>query len=397
MIFSHHSTHHSRKDYSRSRSREAYKYGHRHRHRAMSRHRDGHSYSQKSSHKSYNDDSERDDSIGHFLGGKGDIIGNKYRILSELGTGTFAKAFEVVNIETNERCAVKVVRSIPRYCRYAKVEAEIAADIGKRDPKHISHCCYLTDEFEFSGHYCMVMPILGKSLYDVLKENDYRPFPMSYIRPILRHLLEAMQFMHSFGLTHTDLKLENLLFTTPAKEISVVNDAGESLWIPDITDVTVIDYGSATYSTDRRKGTINTRQYRAPEVLMGMEWDEESDIWGVACIAMELFTGDLLFQTHDDLLHYALIEKIVGKIPAKMISNLSSRRQGYFDSNGHFIVSELHHTEQDHVKNQKSLKELVGASYPQFYDLMKSCLAIAPNLRITAAEALMHPFFSGEN
>ncbi len=91
----------------------------------MSRHRDGHSYSQKSSHKSYNDDSERDDSIGHFLGGKGDIIGNKCeiscfllvsdRILSELGTGTFAKAFEVVNIETNERCAVKVVRSIPRY------------------------------------------------------------------------------------------------------------------------------------------------------------------------------------------------------------------------------------------------------------------------------------------
>ena len=34
-----------------------------------------------------------------------------------------------------------------------------------------------------------------------------------------------------------------------------------------------------------------------PEVLLGMEWDEESDIWGVACIAMELFTGDLLFQT----------------------------------------------------------------------------------------------------
>ena len=59
----------------------------------------------------------------------------------------------------------------------------------------------------------------------------------------------------------------------------------------------VIDYGSATYASDRRKGIINTRQYRAPEVLMNMEWDEESDIWGVACIAMELFSGDLLFQT----------------------------------------------------------------------------------------------------
>ena len=70
----------------------------------------------------------------------------------------------------------------------------------------------------------MVMPMLGKSLYEVLKENDYAPFPMSYLRPILRNaglgssrhsqLLEAMQFLHSFGLTHTDLKLENLLFTS---------------------------------------------------------------------------------------------------------------------------------------------------------------------------------------
>lgn len=59
----------------------------------------------------------------------------------------------------------------------------------------------------------------------------------------------------------------------------------------------MIDFGSATYSTERRTGTINTRQYRAPEVLFGLPWDEESDIWGAACIAMELFTGDLLFQT----------------------------------------------------------------------------------------------------
>ena len=128
----------------------------------------------------------------------------------------------------------------------------------------------------------------------------------------------------------------------------------------------MIDYGSATYASDRRKGIINTRQYRAPEVLMNMEWDEESDIWGVACIAMELFTGDLLFQTvgmaershgqHDDLLHYALIEKIVGKIPQKMIANLSARRQRFFDEEGRFILDELHHTEQEHVKEQKTLK-----------------------------------------
>lgn len=59
----------------------------------------------------------------------------------------------------------------------------------------------------------------------------------------------------------------------------------------------VIDFGGAVYDNENRHGTINTRQYRAPEVLLGLEWDEESDIWGVGCIAMELFTGDVLFQT----------------------------------------------------------------------------------------------------
>ena len=57
----------------------------------------------------------------------------------------------------------------------------------------------------------------------------------------------------------------------------------------------VIDFGGASYLDEDCYGTINTRQYRAPEVLLGLKWGEESDIWGVGCIAMELFLGDVLF------------------------------------------------------------------------------------------------------
>ena len=42
---------------------------------------------------------------------------------------------------------------------------------------------------------------------------------------------------------------------------------------------------------------INTRQYRAPEVILGMSWSMESDIWSLGCILMELYNGELLFQT----------------------------------------------------------------------------------------------------
>lgn len=318
-------------------------------------------------------------------------------IVRELGTGTFARAFEVVDTDTNKSYAIKVVRAIHRYCKSAKIEAKIAKDITERDPAHNSHCYHLYDEFEFNGHYCMVMDLLGDSLYDVLKANDYHPFPMTYIRPILQNLFESLAFLHGFGLTHTDLKLENLLFTSMNHVQDVPNRFNTVLKLPASPEVTVIDYGSATYSTERRTGTINTRQYRAPEVLLGLAWDEESDVWGAACIAMELFTGDLLFQTHDDLLHYALIEKIVGKFPEKMLAATSSRKRRYFDDQGKFLIDELHHSEQKHVREQLSLQELVGKKYPQFLDLMTSCLVISPQRRITAAEALQHPFFSGKD
>ena len=118
-----------------------------------------------------------------------------------------------------------------------------------------------------------------------------------------------MRFIHSFGLTHTDLKLENVLFADDDEAITITNQHQQTLRIPKTKSIQgfsslfpvlsfiVIDFGSSAYSTEKRTGIINTRQYRAPEVLVDLPWDEKSDIWGVACIAMELLTGDLLFST----------------------------------------------------------------------------------------------------
>ena len=64
----------------------------------------------------------------------------------------------------------------------------LATVVGCMNNRYFKTNASRSDEFEFHGHYCMVMPMLGCSLYDVLKENDYRSFPMSYIRPILQHV-----------------------------------------------------------------------------------------------------------------------------------------------------------------------------------------------------------------
>jgi serine/threonine protein kinase len=65
-----------------------------------------------------------------------------------------------------------------------------------------------------SGHYCMVMEPLGRSLYDVIKDNDYTGFGIAAVREFARQLLEALDFLQRMNLIHTDLKPENVLLTT---------------------------------------------------------------------------------------------------------------------------------------------------------------------------------------
>ena len=59
----------------------------------------------------------------------------------------------------------------------------------------------------------------------------------------------------------------------------------------------MIDFGSATFDSEAKGGVINTRQYRAPEVMLGQGWSMPSDMWSAGCILMELYTGQLLFKT----------------------------------------------------------------------------------------------------
>lgn len=64
-------------------------------------------------------------------------------IVRELGTGTFARAFEVIDLDSSKHYAMKVVRAVSRYCRHAKIEASIMEDITKRDKEDCSHCGHL--------------------------------------------------------------------------------------------------------------------------------------------------------------------------------------------------------------------------------------------------------------
>lgn len=129
--------------------------------------------------------------------------------------------------------------------------------------------------------------------------------------------------MHDLNLIHTDLKPENILllddsyqtFTynrkIPSSSTTVSRKATQRRVLLN-SEIRLIDFGSATFQDEYHSSVVSTRHYRAPEIILGLGWSFPCDIWSIGCILVEFFTGDALFQTHDNREHLAMMEAVIG-------------------------------------------------------------------------------------
>uniref|UniRef100_A0AAX7SSK0 non-specific serine/threonine protein kinase n=1 Tax=Astatotilapia calliptera TaxID=8154 RepID=A0AAX7SSK0_ASTCA len=160
--------------------------------------------------------------------------------------------------------------------------------------------------------------------------------------------------------------------------------------------VKIADLGNACWVHKHFTEDIQTRQYRALEVLIGAEYGPPADIWSTACMAFELATGDYLFEPHSgedytrDEDHIAHIIELLGPIPLPFaLSGRYSRE--YFSRRG----------DLRHISNLKpwGLFEVLLEKYEwpldqaaQFSDFLLTMLELQPERRATAAECLQHPW-----
>lgn len=87
---------------------------------------------------------------------------------------------------------------------------------------------------------------LGKSLYEVIKQNKYRGFPLRLVQSFFRQILRSVGFLHSVGYTHTDLKPENVLLEENRFARQESNGSREPYLLPENDRVRIIDFGGAT-------------------------------------------------------------------------------------------------------------------------------------------------------
>jgi len=160
--------------------------------------------------------------------------------------------------------------------------------------------------------------------------------------------------------------------------------------------VKIVDLGNACWTFEHFTDDVQTRQYRAPEVIIGINYTTSIDVWSMACIIFELLTGDLLFEPKagrsfgkdDD--HMAQIFELLGPIPSSMaLSGKSSHL--LFTTTGQLrSIKNLKHWPLVDV-----LQEKYKFSRQQADDVSRfllPMLRLVPTERATAAECLQSPW-----
>lgn len=307
-----------------------------------------------------------DDSKGNYPLTPGDHLNYRYEILSLLGKGSFGQVVRCIDHKKREHVAIKVLRSRDRLRTQGLIEVKALTLLREKDPEDRMGILKLKTAFEFRLHLCIVTEILGVSLYDTIRNSGNRGFPAPTIRRLLKQITTALAFAHSLRLIHCDLKPENVLFR---------------LHVPMLR---LIDFGSCCFEDARIYTYIQSRFYRAPEIILGAQYTQAIDVWSLGCLAAELCMGKPLFPGEDERHQIGLITDLLGLPPLRLVDQ-GSRSHLYFKH----TVTGLKLLSKGPGR-PKAWKAVLGTDDPSCLDFIKRCLAWEASDRLTAVQASGH-------
>mmetsp|Transcript_18672 Transcript_18672/g.41662 ORF Transcript_18672/g.41662 Transcript_18672/m.41662 type:complete len:376 (+) Transcript_18672:43-1170(+) len=341
--------------------------------------------------------------VPHFTWQEGMRLGpgDRYVVQRLLGDGTFGRVLLCSDEVAGEEVAIKVIKDDKHMRGQAKAEAEVLRELSNRARQSRRWLVQLHETFiHCQRHMCLVLEALGGNLSSFLKANKNLGLYLEDVKAIFKQLLECVAFLHAVSVIHTDLKTKNVLLrradviTLPHPR--VVDAQAFRLVSPEIV---VIDFGSAVFEEESHVGIVCTRQFRPPEVVLGMLWDKQVDLWSAGCIAASLYQGQRPFNVHEDMEHLAMMEQFVGaRLPLQMCTMLMQsglpegaavNAEGALDWLGP-AASEA----KARVQQLVPLRKMVEARHKVFSRMLEHLFALDPQRRMCAGSALKEPFFA---
>ena len=267
----------------------------------------------------------------------------KYEILSKLGSGSFGSVYLARNKYTNEKVAMKQIKkSSANLLSDGEItdEIEILKNLDHPDIVRIIESFNTKNSYILITEYCE-----GGELFDQVKNQ----LSETQIAVIFKQVLSGLAYLHSNNIVHRDLKLENILI----HEIEKSKQTGEDLF-----NIKIIDFGTARIfdKSKNPQSIVGSSYYIAPEVLR-QKYNKECDLWSVGVILYMFIVGHAPFDGCDD-------DEITTNI-----------QRGVYRKN-----------DRRWIKASKEVK-----------DLIQKLLTYRPSQRLTAIQALNHPWFNIAN
>uniref|UniRef100_A0A4W3JZX8 mitogen-activated protein kinase n=1 Tax=Callorhinchus milii TaxID=7868 RepID=A0A4W3JZX8_CALMI len=284
-------------------------------------------------------------------------VPDRYQNLTPVGSGAYGSVCSAYDTRTRQKVAIKKLsRPFQSLIHGRRTYREL------RLLKHMKHenVIGLLDVFtpatslENFHEVYLVTNLMGADLNNIVKCQKLTD---DHVQFLAYQLLRGLKYIHSAGIIHRDLKPSNL----------AVNEDCE---------LRILDFGLARQTDDEMTGYVATRWYRAPEIMLNwMHYNQTVDIWSVGCIMAELLKGKALFPGTDYIDQLKRIMEVVGTPCSELLKKISSEHVS-------FCVFLFKVTLKTVFKNSLAI------------DLLEKMLILDTDKRITATDALAHPYFA---
>ncbi|OMJ84372.1 hypothetical protein SteCoe_14524 [Stentor coeruleus] len=314
---------------------------------------------------------DRRDKLKNLLRYDSNLKQGRYTVKKPIGRGSFGSVVQAVDNILGIQVAIKIVK--PKYGWTIQTNNELA-NLKKVNQMETDNLYFvkMLDYFEENGYLCIVLELLEKTLYHFLLET--KGMSLQDVEAIALQLFKALKALHNLNIVHCDLKPENIMIQGQGKK-----------------DIKIVDFGSSCIAGNSVYKFVQSRYYRSPEVALRIEYGMPIDVWSAGCIIAELYIGRPLFESRSETLQMSKTVSILGPLPRSMLE-----KSQYF--NKYFNLTRFELSRANPLKNyilqtKPYLPESVG-NLDKFIDLLGKCLTYDPASRITADEALNHPFIT---
>lgn len=321
-------------------------------------------------------DTDYNDRKKQYRAQPNDHINYRYQIINHAGGGAFSTVYRCYDHKLHIPVAVKIIRAKPDCLQYAELEAKIQSQLQGK------HSVKLIESFHFRGHYCLSMELLYTDIYSIVEKKTYPQLPPDTVRHITFQTLLCLRELAAKGIVHADIKPENIL----------TND--ESL-----VYTKVADFGTACFAEEQIFSYIQSRYYRAPEVLYGIKYGPPIDMWSLGCVVYELIVGQPLFAAQDEEELAEMLNIAIGSPPRSiyenstkwsMLPHVASYSHDYRPSSGssNNANSALYH--------MQPLAFMVSVLPRVISKFIRRCLMWDPDQRLTPEQALQTEWMQQE-